>query len=135
MPQADERRMRKSIPFGRERCRFHDPSTFGLTPAFQRSNDIEAKLESISTIAAWMQPRIGGMIAPYCLITFSTADAFIMSQAGASTQAPFAFSSRNSALAFSFEPERESSSRFLAPRSTSHREILRPRPPRPPAIT
>lgn len=83
-----------------------------------------------------MQPLIGGILIVQVWSADSSASSFLISQAGAAITTPLALASSIKSNATSFRaPDRERTIRFLAFRSTIHRQMLLPRPPKPPAMT
>lgn len=89
-----------------------------------------------TTIDACTHPLIGGISWLQTSRTVFSSSLFVISHAGVMARAPRACSSSTKLLAWGLAgPERESSIKLRAPRSTSQRAMLLPRPPRPPAIT
>lgn len=91
---------------------------------------------SWSTMAAFMQPLTGGMVAELPLSSLERSASTDMSHLGAATwtRRP-ASSDARSAAALDEAPERDAIIRCLAPASAIHRAIARPTPPKPPAMT
>jgi len=82
-----------------------------------------------------MQPLIGGIVRVCCLRTALRDDLSATSHAGNSTRTPFSFISALKSKAPSLSvPERDNKSRFFTPRLAIQRDMLKPIPPRPPAI-
>lgn len=89
-----------------------------------------------TTIDACTHPLIGGISWLQTSRTVFSSSLFVISHAGVMARAPRSCNSSTKLLACGLSgPERESSIKLRAPRSTSQRAILRPSPPRPPAIT
>jgi hypothetical protein len=95
---------------------------------------LHARLHTLSTIADWMIPRIGG--SPSCLascMTEAISSSEDTSHVFAATLTPFASNSEiNVWLCRSLPPDREMERIYLAPRPAIHSIVARPRPPKPP---
>jgi hypothetical protein len=91
---------------------------------------------TLATIEAWIHPLMGGMSDCNCPKTLFMTSMLVTSHAGASTRTPWLRRSSTTLRPSSvLGPDRESSTKFLAPRSAIHLAVARPIPPKPPAMT
>ena len=82
-----------------------------------------------------MQPLIGGILRLHSSNVVDTSSSTLISHGGAAIVTPRDFiSSIRSIASLLLAPDLDSEMNFLAPRSTIHRVILRPSPPKPPAM-
>jgi hypothetical protein len=92
-------------------------------------------LLTLRTMAAWKHPLTGGIVCMAFSIALRTAVSSATSHGGHRTWTPEPRKASSILLDCFFSPLRDRRSKFLAPRSTSHCAMLRPMPPRPPAMT
>ena len=86
-------------------------------------------------MAALMHPLMGGIVSAHSASTRASDSSHDTSHRGATTCTPRPVSSETSSdAAAEAAPDRDGSIKCLAPLSTIHRAIARPRPPDPPAI-
>ncbi len=136
MPAMEERRIKKSRVGGRRVERLWEPRVLDAVALVQSAWDIFSKTPSFRTMVPCIQPLMGGMVVAQAAKTADNASFAVMSQAGVSIWTPWLRSSSRRANAASTRgPDLESNMRFLAPLEAIQRAELRPRPPRPPAIT
>lgn len=89
-----------------------------------------------SCIAPWIQPLNGGIYLELSAKVRLNASLLLISQAGATTTAPFLCASFINAFASAVcGPQRDRSRKCFAPREIIHLQMLRPRPPKPPDRT
>jgi hypothetical protein len=139
--------------FGKTVCKFQDPIVLQSVLRSQSADDIVVKTESCSvlvfvpcpvvsaqhtrsTMKPWTHPLRGGTSRAHLSTTLFRISRLVTSHGGALDSTTSAVSSCTNSWATLFIAlERDNRSRYSAPRSTSHRAILRPIPPCPPTIT